>query len=80
MKAGVPWFIIGFFIMAILHSVGVIPPVVSHAAKLVSQQFEIIALAAIGMRVKFGILPPKAPVPCSTAWAWAPARLCSRWR
>lgn len=60
-KAGVPWFIIGFFIMAILHSVGVIPPVVSHAAKLVSQQLEIIALAAIGMRVKFRDLAAEGP-------------------
>lgn len=52
-KAGVPWFIIGFFIMAVLNTLGVVPAPVSAAAKFVSGQFEIIALAAIGMRVKF---------------------------
>lgn len=60
-KAGIPWFIIGFFVMAILHSVGVIPASVSHVAKLISQQFEIIALAAIGMRVKFSDLAAEGP-------------------
>lgn len=60
-KAGVPWFIIGFFIMAILHSFGFVPAPVSHAAKLISQQFEIIALAAIGMRVKFRDLAAEGP-------------------
>ncbi len=60
-KAGVPWFIIGFFIMAVLHSVGLIPAPLSQAAKLVSQQFEIIALAAIGMRVKFKDLVAEGP-------------------
>lgn len=60
-KAGIPWFIIGFFVMAILHSVGVIPAPVSHIAKLISQQFEIIALAAIGMRVKFSDLAAEGP-------------------
>ena len=60
-KAGVPCFIIGFFILAVLHSLGLIPGVVSHGAKLVSQQFEIIALAAIGMRVKFRDLAAEGP-------------------
>ena len=60
-KAGVPWFIIGFFLMAILHSLGVIPAPISAVAKLVSQQFEIIALAAIGMRVKFRDLAAEGP-------------------
>ena len=60
-KAGVLWFIIGFFLMAILHSLGVIPAPVSAVAKLVSQQFEIIALAAIGMRVKFRDLAAEGP-------------------
>ena len=47
--------------MAILHSLGVIPAPVSAVAKLVSQQFEIIALAAIGMRVKFRDLAAEGP-------------------
>ena len=60
-KAGVPWFIIGFFIMAVLNTLGVIPPVLSLAAKQISGQFEIIALAAIGMRVKFRDLVKEGP-------------------
>lgn len=60
-KAGVPWFIIGFFVMAALHSLGLIPQPVSAAAKAISQQFEIIALAAIGMRVKFRDLAAEGP-------------------
>lgn len=60
-KLGIPWFIIGFFIMAVLYTLGIIPPFVSQAAKTVSQQFEIIALAAIGMRVKFSDLAAEGP-------------------
>ena len=60
-KAGVPWFIIGFFIMAVLNTLGVVPAPVSAAAKFVSGQFEIIALAAIGMRVKFRDLVKEGP-------------------
>ena len=56
-----PWFIIGFFIMAVLNTLGVIPPVLSVAAKQISGQFEIIALAAIGMRVKFRDLVKEGP-------------------
>ena len=52
-KTGIPWFIIGFFLMAIIHTLGFIPVPLVKIAKTVSQQFEIIALAAIGMRVKF---------------------------
>lgn len=52
-KVSVPWFIIGFFILSIINSLGFVPEVASTAAKAVSGQFEIIALAAIGMRVKF---------------------------
>lgn len=60
-NAGIPWFIIGFFIMAILHTIGLIPKPLSDLAHLVSQQFEIIALAAIGMRVKFKDLAAEGP-------------------
>lgn len=60
-KTGVPWFIIGFFIMAVAHTVGVFPDFLVKAAKLISQQFEIIALAAIGMRVKFKDLVSEGP-------------------
>lgn len=60
-KAGVPWFIIGFFILAVLNTLGLIPGVASLAAKQISGQFEIIALAAIGMRVKFRDLVKEGP-------------------
>ena len=60
-KAGVPWFIIGFFILAVVNTLGVVPAPVSAAAKFISGQFEIIALAAIGMRVKFRDLVKEGP-------------------
>lgn len=60
-KAGVPWFIIGFFIMAVLHTMNFLPEIFTKGAKTVSQQFEIIALAAIGMRVKFKDLISEGP-------------------
>lgn len=60
-KAKVPWFVIGFFIFSIINSTGFIPVIVSTTAKTVSSQFEIIALAAIGMRVKFKDLIKEGP-------------------
>lgn len=60
-KTGIPWFIIGFFIMAAVHTAGFIPENLSNFAKSISQQFEIIALAAIGMRVKFKDLVSEGP-------------------
>ena len=60
-KVKVPWFITGFFILSIIHSLGLIPEQVSSVAHFVSGQFEIIALAAIGMRVKFKDLVKEGP-------------------
>lgn len=60
-KTGIPWFIIGFFLLSIINSLGIIPGGVSSAAHFVSGQFEIIALAAIGMRVKFKTLISEGP-------------------
>ena len=57
----VPWFIIGFFLFTIINSTGVVPLPISHTAKFISSQFEIIALAAIGMRVKFRDLLREGP-------------------
>lgn len=57
----VPWFIIGFFLLSIIHTTGIIPSPISYAAKRISGQFEIIALAAIGMRVKFHDLVKEGP-------------------
>lgn len=52
-KVKVPWYIIGFFIMCSLFTVGVFSQQVSKIFKLISNNFEIIALAGIGMRVNF---------------------------
>lgn len=57
----IPWFVTGFFIVSIINTLGVIPTSVAHTAKFVSGQFEIIALAAIGMRVKFKDLKEEGP-------------------
>lgn len=51
-KIKVPWYVIGFFIACALFTIGIIPNSLSHFFKSVSNNFEIIALAAIGMRVK----------------------------
>lgn len=60
-KTGIPWFIIGFFLLSVINSTGIVPAPVSGAAHFVSGQFEIIALAAIGMRVKFKTLVSEGP-------------------
>ena len=60
-KAKVPWFVIGFFIFSLIVSTGIIPTAMSSTAKMISTQFEIIALAAIGMRVKFKDLIKEGP-------------------
>lgn len=49
----IPWYVIGFFIMCFLYTVGIISPEVSLLFKKISNIFEIIALAGIGMRVNF---------------------------
>lgn len=50
-KVKVPWYVIGFFITCTLFSLNIISPEVSHLAKELSNKLEIIALAAIGLRV-----------------------------
>lgn len=52
-KIKVPWYVIGFFITCALFSMNLIPMEVSHIAKELSSKLEIIALAAIGLRVNF---------------------------
>lgn len=55
-KIAVPWYVIGFFITCTLFSLNIIPSSVSRIFKLISSNFEIIALAGIGMRVNFSAL------------------------
>ena len=50
-KIKVPWYVIGFFIMCGLYSLNVISEDISLMCKEVSHILEIIALAAIGLRV-----------------------------
>lgn len=55
-KIKIPWYVTGFFITCALFSLGIIPPSISKIFKLLSNNFEVIALAGIGMRVKFSDL------------------------
>lgn len=60
-KVSIPWYIIGFFVFCIANSFGIIPGAVQKTFKLVSSNFEIIALAAIGLKVKFADLIKEGP-------------------
>ena len=55
-KIKVPWYVIGFFIMCGLFSVNIISSDLSALCKEVSKVLEIIALAAIGLRVNIRAL------------------------
>jgi uncharacterized integral membrane protein (TIGR00698 family) len=60
-KIRVPWYVIGFFIMCILFTFGVFSTEISKIFKVISNYFEIIALAGIGMRVNFKDLIKQGP-------------------
>lgn len=60
-SVGIPWFIKVFFVCSLAITLLPIPEIVSIAAKQISSQFEIIALAGIGMRVKFKDLIKEGP-------------------
>ncbi len=55
-KIKVPWYVIGFFVMCALFTMGVFSADISKTFKLISNNFEIIALAGIGMRVNIRAL------------------------
>ena len=57
----IPWYITGFFILCVLNSFGVIPIFIQRLFKMISGNFEIIALAAIGLKVKFTDLIKEGP-------------------
>lgn len=48
-----PWFIVAFIAMAILNSIGFIPPAISASLKNLSKFLMVAALAAIGMNTDF---------------------------
>lgn len=52
-KTKLPWYVIGFFITCLLFTFNVIPKNLSTAAKSLSNNLEIIALAAIGLKINF---------------------------
>lgn len=55
-KIKIPWYVVGFFIMCTLFSLGLISENLSLIIKTISSRFEIIALAGIGMRVNIKTL------------------------
>ena len=57
----IPWFIIGFLILFIVRSLTILPQPALSFTKTVSSQFEIIALAAIGMRINMRDILKEGP-------------------
>lgn len=57
----IPWYIVGFFILCILFSLGLIPNELSIYLKQMSNKLELIALAGIGMRIKISNLIKSGP-------------------
>jgi uncharacterized integral membrane protein (TIGR00698 family) len=58
---GVPWFLTGFVVFFLIRSFIGVPDSVLGASKAISTQFEVAALAAIGMRVKFADIIKEGP-------------------
>lgn len=58
---GVPWFLTGFVVFFLIRSFIGVPDSVLAASKAISTQFEVAALAAIGMRVKFADIIKEGP-------------------
>jgi uncharacterized integral membrane protein (TIGR00698 family) len=58
---GVPWFLTGFVVFFLIRSFIGVPDSVLIASKTISTQFEVAALAAIGMRVKFADIIHEGP-------------------
>lgn len=57
----IPWFIIGFLILFIVRSLAILPQTALSFTKTASSQFEIIALAAIGMRINMKDILKEGP-------------------
>lgn len=58
---GVPWFLTGFVVFFLIRSFIGVPEGALVASKAISTQFEVAALAAIGMRVKFADIIKEGP-------------------
>lgn len=57
----VPWFIIGFMVLAMLRSVGVIPTAVGQQLADVGKLLTIASMAALGLGVDFGAIAKAGP-------------------
>lgn len=55
-KIKIPWYVIGFFITCALFTLNIISPELSSMCSAISNKLEIIALAAIGLRVNLRVL------------------------
>jgi len=55
-KIKFPWYVIGFAILCILFSIGVIPNWASNASNQISHLLEITALSAIGLNVNIKLI------------------------
>jgi uncharacterized integral membrane protein (TIGR00698 family) len=58
---GVPWFLTGFVVLFLIRSFIGVPDSALIVSKAISTQFEVAALAAIGMRVKFADIIHEGP-------------------
>lgn len=61
LKISVPWYIKGFFLMCLLSSFNLIPQNISFYLKNSSKIFEVTALAAIGLGVKYEVIKKQGP-------------------
>lgn len=52
----VPWFIVGFVVLAAVRATGVLPPAIVNAARIVSGALTIVAMAALGLGVDVRVL------------------------
>ncbi|PRX31070.1 putative integral membrane protein (TIGR00698 family) [Orenia metallireducens] len=60
-KFSLPGFIVGFFIFSLLGSLGIIPETISNFLKSLSKVLLIIAMAAIGLKIKLSSLLKQGP-------------------
>lgn len=60
-RVGVPWYISGFFIVSMIYTLGLMPSILTELFDWIGGNFEIIALAGIGMRVKISDLIKEGP-------------------
>lgn len=62
-KSAIPWFILGFLLMAGLNSLGLIPTSLSTALRKISKFLMVIALASIGLNTSFADMQKAGPRP-----------------